>query len=121
MSSGTQRQCPTKGVAPCKMTRWGEPGNRWGDLSELVHERQKVYPLSILCRNGLCFQGFAEPRKPRTRNSPPAEEPDLTDPSAAMRVPATGRRGDWVLSVSLHLSSHFLEGHFGPLSIEPTI
>jgi hypothetical protein len=37
------------------------------DLSELVHEGQKVCSLSLLCRDGLLyFQGFARPRKPRT-------------------------------------------------------
>jgi short chain dehydrogenase len=46
-----------------------------GDLSELVHEGQKVCPLSLLCREGLLyFQGFTRPRKPRTKGSPPAEE-----------------------------------------------
>jgi hypothetical protein len=45
------------------------------DLSELVHEGQKVCPWRLLCREGLLhFQGFARPQKPRTKGSPQAEE-----------------------------------------------
>src|SRR3982750_2643404 len=82
--SGGRRPARTCAEAP-PPTRLKVSG-RWvylyRDLSELVPERQKVYPLSLLCRKGLLsFHGFTGSRKLKTRDSPPAEEPDLTDPS----------------------------------------
>ena len=64
------------------------------DLSELVHPGQKVCLLGLLCREGLLyFQGLARPRKPRTQDSPPVEERDLTDPYGG-RMGATAQVGE---------------------------
>jgi hypothetical protein len=58
-------QLPRRPDNPENVRHLREDAERRMDLSELVHERQKVYPLSLLCRKGLLyFQGFAGPRKP---------------------------------------------------------